>query len=75
MPLLEDLTVYEDGDVYTVYDHTQLEDDELGRGRLLGTITVAADGTYEPSGIGAVFEYIPPASTIDEALEAFVGSA
>lgn len=75
MPLLEDLTVYEDGDVYTVYDHTILENDEIGRGRLLGTITVAADGTYEPSGVGAVFDYIPPANTIDEALGAFVGSA
>ncbi|WP_025155465.1 hypothetical protein [Leifsonia aquatica] len=75
MPLLEDLTVYEDGDVYTVYDHSFPEEGQIGRGRLLGTITVAADGTYEPSGVGAVFAYIPPARTIDEALEAFVGSA
>lgn len=75
MPLLEDLTVYEDGDVYTVYDHTILDGDQIGRGRLLGTITIAADGSYEPSGVGAVFEYVAPAGTIDDALAAFVGSA
>ncbi|GIT81115.1 hypothetical protein LLS1_27840 [Leifsonia sp. LS1] len=75
MPLLEDLTVYEDGDVYTVYDHSFLPEGEAGRGRALGRISRAADGTYEPSGVGAVFEYIAPATTLDEALEAFVGSA
>ena len=37
MPLLEDLTVYEDGDRYDVYDHSYPDEDaELGRGRLLG---------------------------------------
>ncbi|OJX73922.1 MULTISPECIES: hypothetical protein [unclassified Leifsonia] len=75
MPLLEDLTVYEDGDVYTVYDHTLLEGDEIGRGRLLGEIRVTADGTYEPSGLGAVYDFVSPAGTIDDALAAFVGSA
>ncbi|MFF2052690.1 hypothetical protein ACFVU2_13900 [Leifsonia sp. NPDC058194] len=75
MPLLEDLTVYEDGDVYNVYDHTLLDGDTIGRGRLLGTITVAEDGTYQPSGVGAVFDHVVPASTIDDALAAFVGSA
>ena len=75
MPLLEDLTVYEDGDVYTVYDHSFLAEGEIGRGRALGQIARGSDGTYEPSGIGAVFEYTAPASTLDEALEAFVGSA
>ncbi|WP_285113808.1 hypothetical protein [Leifsonia sp. fls2-241-R2A-40a] len=76
MPLLEDLTVYEDGDRFEVYDHSFPDEDaELGRGRLLGEITVTPEGEYVPSGPGAVYEYIPPARTLDEALEAFVGSA
>ncbi|MDN4614504.1 hypothetical protein P5G50_08570 [Leifsonia sp. F6_8S_P_1B] len=77
MPLLEDLTVYEDGDDYTVYDHTEVleQDTELGRGRQLGVIRAQADGTYVPEGAGAVYEYASPARTLDEALEAFVGSA
>ncbi len=75
MPLLEDLTVYEDGDAYTVYDHSFPDEGEVGRGRELGVITKAEDGTYVPSGPGAAYEYIAPARTLDEALEAFVGSA
>ncbi|MGO4536309.1 hypothetical protein [Leifsonia sp. 2MCAF36] len=76
MPLLEDLTVYEDGERYNVYDHSFPDEDaELGRGRLLGEITVTTEGEYVPSGVGAVYEYIPPARTMDEALSAFVGSA
>lgn len=73
MPLLEDLTVYEDGDEYTVYDHSFT--DEPGRGRALGVIRLLADGSYEPSGLGAVYPFASPAHTLDEALEAFVGSA
>lgn len=74
MPLLEDLTVYEDGDTYDVYDHSFPDEDaELGRGRLLGAITVTTEGEYIPSGVGAVYEYIAPARTLDEALGAFVG--
>jgi hypothetical protein len=76
MPLLEDLTVYEDGDRYDVYDHSFPDADaELGRGRPLGAITLTPEGEYVPSGVGAVFEYVAPARTLDEALEAFVGSA
>lgn len=77
MPLLEDLTVYEDGDDYTVYDHSDVleQQSELGRGRPLGVIRAQADGTYVPEGVGAVYEYTAPAQTLDEALEAFVGSA
>jgi hypothetical protein len=76
MPLLEDLTVYEDGDTYDVYDHSfPDQDQEPGRGRLLGSVTVTPEGEYVPSGVGAVYEYIAPARTIDEALGAFVGSA
>jgi hypothetical protein len=76
MPLLEDLTVYEDGDSYDVYDHSFLDEaQEPGRGRLLGSVTVTPEGEYVPSGVGAVYEYIAPARTIDEALGAFVGSA
>lgn len=76
MPLLEDLTVYEDGDVFSVYDHSFEDPDaDPSRGRLLGSITVTADGEYVPEGIGAVYPFVAPAHTIDEALEAFVGSA
>jgi len=76
MPLLEDLTVYEDGDRYAVYDHSYPDEDaELGRGRLLGAVTVTTEGEYVPTGDGAVYEYIAPAHTLDEALAAFVGSA
>lgn len=76
MPLLEDLTVYEDGDRYDVYDHSFPDEDaELGRGRLLGAVTVTAEGEYIPAGEGARYEYIAPARTLDEALGAFVGSA
>ncbi|SDH20736.1 hypothetical protein SAMN04515691_2770 [Leifsonia sp. 98AMF] len=76
MPLLEDLTVYEDGDRYDVYDHSFPDEDaELGRGRLLGAVTVTPEGEYIPSGEGARYEYIAPARTLDEALGAFVGSA
>jgi len=76
MPLLEDLTVYEDGDRYDVYDHSFPDEDaELGRGRLLGSVVITPEGEYVPSGVGAVYEYIAPARTLDEALGAFVGSA
>jgi hypothetical protein len=76
MPLLEDLTVYEDDDRYDVYDHSVPDEDAaIGRGLLLGAITVTAEGEYVPSGVGAVYEYIAPARTLDEALSAFVGSA
>ncbi|WP_158862900.1 hypothetical protein [Leifsonia sp. AG29] len=76
MPLLEDLTVYDDGDRYDVYDHSFLDEDEpLGRGRLLGAITVTPEGEYVPSGEGAIYGYLAPARTLDEALGAFVGSA
>lgn len=76
MPLLEDLTVYEDGDRYVVYDHSFPDEDaELGRGRLLGAVTVTPEGEYVPEGPGARFEYIAPARTLDEALAAFVGGA
>ena len=76
MPLLEDLTVYEDGDRYDVYDHSFPDEDAaIGRGRLLGAITVTAEEEYLPAGEGAVYEYIAPARTLDEALSAFVGSA
>lgn len=74
MPLLEDLTVYEDGDVFSVYDHSYQDEDAVpGRGRPLGTITLTADGEYVPEGVGAVFAWIPPARTLDDALAAFVG--
>lgn len=73
MPLLEDLTVYEDGDEFTVYDHSFTDD--VGRGRPLGVIRRGEADTYEPSGPGAVYPYASPAHTIDEALAAFVGSA
>ena len=72
MPLLEDLTVYEDGETYDVYDHSF--EDEPGRGRKLGQIVKQGE-EYIPSGIGAVYEHPTPATTIDEALAAFVGSA
>ncbi|MFP3464521.1 hypothetical protein [Leifsonia sp. SIMBA_070] len=76
MPLLEDLTVYEDEGRYDVYDHSFPDEDAaLSRGRLLGAVTVTADGEYLPSGEGARYPYIAPARTIDEALAAFVGSA
>lgn len=76
MPLLEDLTVREDGDRFEVYDHSYPgEDAEPGVGRLLGTVTVTAEGEYVPAGVGAVYPFIAPARTLDEALEAFVGSA
>jgi hypothetical protein len=74
MPLLEDLSVYEDGDVFTVYDHSyEDEDAEPGRGRWLGTITKGADGHYVPDGPAAIFPWVSPAETIDDALAAFVG--
>ncbi|MEY9951079.1 hypothetical protein [Leifsonia sp. EB34] len=74
MPLLEDLSVYEDGDVFTVYDHSYLDEDaEPGRGRLLGTVVRTADGDYVPDGPGAMFPWVSPARTIDDALAAFVG--
>lgn len=74
MPLLEDLSVYEDGDVFTVYDHSyEDEDAEPDRGRLLGTITRGAAGDYVPDGPGAIFAWVSPAGTIDDALAAFVG--
>jgi hypothetical protein len=74
MPLLEDLSVYEDGDVFTVYDHSyEDEDAEPGRGRLLGTVTRGASGEYLPEGPGAIFAWVSPASTIDDAIAAFVG--
>ncbi|MGN6425230.1 hypothetical protein [uncultured Leifsonia sp.] len=72
MPLLEDLTVYEDGDVFSVYDHSF--EDEPGRGRKLGEIVKQGE-EYVPSGFGAVYEHPSPALTIDDAVAAFVGSA
>ena len=74
MPLLEDLSVYEDGDVFTVYDHSyEDEEAEPGRGRLLGTVTRGVGGDYVPDGPGAIFVWVAPARTIDDALAAFVG--
>ena len=74
MPLLEDLSVYEDGDVFTVYDHSyEDEDAEPGRGRLLGTVARGASGDYVPEGPGALFAWVSPARTIDDAIAAFVG--
>ena len=74
MPLLEDLSVYEDGDVFTVYDHSyEDEDAEPGRGRLLGTVTRGASGEYLPEGPGAIFAWVSPARTIDDAIAACVG--
>ena len=74
MPLLEDLSVYEDGDVFTVYDHSyEDEDAEPGRGRLLGTVSRGASGDYLPEGPGAIFAWVSPARTIDDAIAAFVG--
>ncbi|MEV8214585.1 hypothetical protein [Leifsonia sp. NPDC077715] len=76
MPLLEDLTVYEDGDRYDVYDHSFPDEDaELGRGRLLGSVVITPEGEYVPSGDGARFDWVAPAHTLDDALAAFVGSA
>ena len=75
MPLLEDLTVYEDGEEYAVYDHSVVDEEEPGRGRHLGVVRALPDGTYVPEGVGAVYEWVPPARTMDEALAAFVGSA
>ncbi len=74
MPLLEDLSVYEDGDVFSVYDHSyEDEDAEPDRGRPLGTIARTAEGDYVPEGVGAIFPWVQPARTIDDALAAFVG--
>lgn len=74
MPYKNDLSV--DGDEehgYTVYRLVRVNNRESRKGSPIGAIRRQADGTYEPSGVGAMFGYPTPATTLSDALEAFVG--
>lgn len=74
MPELSDLqTSGDDARGYTVYRSVRINRLQSKRGAILGHITKLADGTYEPTGTGAMFGHPEPCLTLRDALQAFVG--
>jgi hypothetical protein len=74
VPQKDGLTVEGDDERgFTVYRLLRVNNRQSKRGSPLGSIRRLEDGSYEPSGVGAMFGYTSPAMTPSEALDAFIG--